>query len=422
MDIARVAPISLQPETAVTAGSPKVVMSTSIQDPDALGSNILSIALIAPKESHRRRISSALAGLDSSTTREFDRYPGIDDLGKLIELNYAVIIIELDSDSEHALDLVENICRDSATTVMVYSEQVYPEMLVRCMRAGAREFLTSPLTPNAIAEAMVRAAVRRPAARVPKKVDGKIFIFAGAKGGAGVTTIASNFAVALAKESSAPTVLIDLNVPLGDAALDLGINAEYSVANALENVSRLDFNFLSRLLTKHQSGLSVLAGPDQYTEVEVTGEAVHKLLSIARQNYSYVVVDAGSRFGGTAKALFQEGATVYLITQVGISELRNSNRLISELLKDSGARIQVVLNRFAPRIMLIDEDDINKALTMPASWKIPSDYNAVRSARNAATPLVMKDSAITRVIQQMVKAASGAAPEPERKKRFGLFG
>ncbi|MBS1798681.1 MAG: hypothetical protein JSS95_02530 [Acidobacteria bacterium] len=397
-------------------------MSTSTKDPDALGSNIISIALIAPRESHRHRISSALAGLHGSTTREFDLYPGIDDLSRLIELSYDVIIIELDSDPEHALDLVENICRDSDATVMVYSEHVYPEMLVRCMRAGAREFLTSPLTPNTIAEALIRAAVRRPTTRPPKKVDGKMFVFVGAKGGSGVTTVASNFAVALAQENTGSTLLIDLNLPLGDAAIELGIHAEYSVANALENASRLDFNYLSRLLAKHPCGLSVLAGPDQYTDVEVTGEAVDKLLSVAKQNYSYVVVDAGSRFGGTDKVLFQQGTAVYLITQVGVSELRNSNRLISELLRDSGASIEVVLNRYAPRMALIDEDSINKALTMRANWKIPSDYNAVRNARNTATPVVSKDSAVTRVIQQMAKAATGATPEPERKKRFGLFG
>jgi pilus assembly protein CpaE len=397
-------------------------MSTSTKDPDALGSNVISIALIAPQESYRHRISSALAELHGSTTREFDLYPGIDDLSRLLELSYDVIIIELDSDPEHALDLVENICRDSAATVMVYSEQVYPEMLVRCMRAGAREFLTSPLTPNTIAEALVRAAVRRPSTRPPKKVDGKMFVFVGAKGGSGATTVASNFAVALAQENGGSTVLIDLNLPLGDAAIDLGINAQYSTANAFENANRLDFNFLSRLLAKHQSGLSVLAGPDQYSDVEVTNDAVDKLLSIARQNFSYVVVDAGSRFGGNTRTLFQEGATVYLVTQVGVSELRNANRLISEFLKDSGLKVEVVLNRYAPRTMTIDEDSINKALTMRASWKIPSDYNAVRNASNTATPLVMKDSAITRVIQQMAKAAIGAAPEPERKKRFGLFG
>ena len=100
---------------------------------------------------------------------------------------------------------------------MVYSAQVYPEMLVRCMRAGAREFLTQPITPATIAEAMVRASVRRPAVRVDqKKAGGKVLIFVGAKGGSGVTTVASNFAVSLAQESDKSTILIDLNLPSGE--------------------------------------------------------------------------------------------------------------------------------------------------------------------------------------------------------------
>ncbi len=111
------------------------------------------------------------------------------------------------------------------------------------MRAGAREFLTQPIAPNTIAEALVRASVRRPAARPAKKVGGKLLVFLGAKGGSGVTTIASNFAVALAQESGQSTVLIDLDLPLGDAALDLGITAQFSTANALQNFEPPGFQF-----------------------------------------------------------------------------------------------------------------------------------------------------------------------------------
>ena len=184
---------------------------------------------------------------------------------RLLEAEYDVVIVELDSNPEYALDLVENICGSSSVTVMVYSEQVYPEMLVRCMRAGAREFLTQPITPSSIAEAMVRASVRRPAVRRQRKMAGKLLVFAGAKGGSGVTTVASNFAVSLARESGQSTVLIDLNLPLGNAALDLGLTPQYSTVNALLNFNRLDSNYLSTLLVKHSSGLSVLAAPDKYT-------------------------------------------------------------------------------------------------------------------------------------------------------------
>lgn len=395
--------------------------STSTKPPDVLGSTVLSVALIGPTESRRKSIASALASLHGSVTREFSFYPEMDDVSRLLDADYDVIIVELDSNPEYALELVENICGTSAVTVMVYSEQVFPEMLVRCMRAGAREFLSQPITSSTIAEAMVRASVRRPSARVTKKQAGKMLIFIGAKGGSGVTTVASNFAVALAQESGRSTVLIDLNLPLGNAALDLGLTPQYSTANALTNSSRLDSNYLSTLLVKHSSGLSVLAAPDKFSPVQVSKEAVEKLLSVTRQDFDYVVVDAGTRFDSIGKALFETGSTVYLVLQVSVSELRNANRLISELFTPNGVRLEVVLNRFTPRALSVDEASINKALTMAATWKIPGDYPAARSAQNTATPLVLEDTPISRVIRQMTKAASGTTESPEKKKRFNLF-
>ena len=398
------------------------MMSTFTQDPDALGANVLSVALIGPEEQRRKAVASALAGSQANVTREFASYPELDDVPRLLEAGYDVIIVELDSNPEQALDLVEHICGNSSVTVMVYSAQSDSELLVRCMRAGAREFLTQPIAPSTIAEALVRASVRRPAARPAKKTGGKLLVFAGAKGGSGVTTIASNFAVSLAQESGQNTLLIDLDLPLGDAALDLGITAQFSTANALQNFSRLDSNFLSKLLTKHSSGLSVLAAPDRYTPIQASDEAVEKLLAVARQDFDYVVVDAGSSIGSTSKALFEGAATVYLVTQVSISELRNSNRLISEFFAPNGAKLEIVLNRFNPRSLGIDEENITKALTMPASWKIPSDYPAVRQAQNTATPLALEDSPISRVIRQMARTACGLPAVAEKKKRFSLFG
>ena len=415
--------ISAQPEgTSPTTGSSNFSMSTFTQDPDALGANVLSVALIGPEEQRRKAVARALASSQTNVTREFASYPELDDMPRLLEADYDVIIVELDSNPEHALDLVESICGRVSGTVMVYSARTDSEMLVRCMRAGAREFLTQPIAPSTIAEALVRASVRRPAARPAKKVGGKLLVFVGAKGGSGVTTIASNFAVALAQESGNNTVLVDLDLPLGDAALDLGINAQFSTANALQEFSRLDSNFLSKLLNKHSSGLSVLAAPDRYTDIQPSSQAVEKLLAVARQDFDYVVVDAGSSLGSTAKVLLGEAATVYLVTQVSISELRNSNRLISEFFRSNGAKLEVVLNRFTPRSLGIDEENITKALTMPAQWKIPSDYPTARQAQNTATSLALEDSPISRAIRRMARTACGLPPDPEKKKRFGLFG
>jgi pilus assembly protein CpaE len=69
---------------------------------------------------------------------------------------------------------------------------------------------------------------------------------------------------------------------------------------------------------------------------------------------------------------------------------------------------------------VIDEESITKALTLPAAWKIPSDYPVVRQAQNSATPFAMGDSTIGDIIRQMARAACGLPSTVEKKKRFGL--
>jgi len=396
-------------------------MSTPTQDPDALGSNVLTIALIGPNQQQRGAIAIALAGLQAGMTREFPAYPELDEIPRMLQDNYDVVIVDLDSNPEYALDLVETICTSGTPTVMVYSAHADQEMLVRCMRAGAREFLTQPFASGSIAEALVRASVRRPTAKTPKKTAGKMLVFLGAKGGSGVTTLACNFGVSLATESGQNVLLIDLHLPLGDAALDLGITAQYSTVNALQNASRLDSNFLSKLLTKHGSGLNVLAAPGKFTQVQYTNDDIDKLLALARQDFDYVIVDAGTRLELADTSLFEQASGIYLITQVSIPELRNSNRLVSEFFAKKGNKLEIVLNRYSPRSLGVDEEHITKALTRPASWRIPNDYETARRTQNTATPLSLEDSPISRVIQEMARTVCGLPPNPEKKKRFGLF-
>ena len=393
------------------------------QYPESFGADAMIIALIGPDEDRRSEAVIALAGTRGTDVREFSFYPpGLDDVPRLLEQHYDVFIIDLDSNPEYALELVESICAKSQATVMVYSSKADPDLLVRCMRAGAREFLTMPFSKATMAEALVRASARKPAPKPGKKAGGKLLVFLGAKGGSGVTTLACNFAVALAQDSGQSTLLIDLDLPLGDAALNLGIVAEYSTVNALQDSSRLDGSFLSKLLTKHSSGLSVLAAPGKFSQFEISNQAVDKLLTVARQEFDNVVVDMGSRLDLTGTVLFKDAFTIYLITQAAITELRNSNRLISQFFNSGGPKLEIVLNRYGPRSLGVADEHITKALTRPATWKIPNDYAAVRQMQNTATPLALTDSPISRLIRQMARSVCGEPAAPPKKKGFSLFG
>jgi pilus assembly protein CpaE len=388
-----------------------------------VGASDLSIALIGPNENRRRIVANALAGSGSSTVREFPSYPSkTNDVPHMMEQNFDVYIIDLDGDQRYALELVEEISANPSVTVMVFSMNNDPNLLMSCMRAGAREFLSQPVALGPLNEALARASTRRPAARTSNKPGGKVLVFLGGKGGSGVTTVACNFAVSLVQDCAQSTVLIDLDLPLGDAALNLGITPQFSTVDALQNYTRLDQNFLSKLLTKHSSGLFVLAAPGKFPQVEVSNEAMERLVAVARMAFDYVVVDAGSRFDLSGTTLVDQADTVYLVMQAGIPELRNSHRVISEYFKNGGSNLEIVLNRFMPRSGGVDEEHISKALTRPVQWKIPSDYVTVRRMQNEATPLAMEDSMIARAIQDMARTACGMPAKAEKKKGFSLFG
>jgi pilus assembly protein CpaE len=424
------------------------------QIPGATGAGDLSIALIGPDERRRKAVAAALAEYQASAKRdtkglgrgarsgasslpagdagqaspagvetwEFPAYPdGIDDLPRMMQQHFDVVIVDLDCNPEYALEIVEGICSLSSAAVMVYSEQADLHLAVRFMRAGAREFLTLPLAHDDIAGALVRVSIRQPASRMDQKTTGSLFVFLGAKGGCGVTTIASNFALALAQESGQNTLLIDFGLPLGDAAINLGMATEYSTANALQDYNRLDSNFLSGLLAKHSSGLNVLAAPSEFSQVQNSKEAVDKLLAVARANFDYVVVDFGSRLDLKDSTLFADSAMLYLITQVGVSELRNANRLISHFFVNRGRDLQIVLNRYIPHSLGLDDKHISKALTRPAQWTIPDDYATARRTRNTANPIVLEDSPISRAITKMARTACGLPATAPRKKRFKIF-
>jgi pilus assembly protein CpaE len=405
--------------------SPFLVSATS----ETLSVEDLSIVLIGPHEGHREEVALALARCGGSQVHAFSSYPpSLDDVPRLLEQHHDAIIIDLDSDPEYALELVESIGSSGSVTVMVYSSKPNPELLVRCMRAGAREFLTLPLEMSLMAESLVRATARKPVAKpvivapsVRKKTSGRLLTFMGAKGGTGVTTLACNFAVALAADTEHKTLLIDLDLPLGDAALNLGIIAEFSTIDALQQPERLDGAFLGRLLVKHDSGIWVLAAPGRFLPFHASNESIDKLIAVARQEFDNVVVDTGSRLDLTGCSLFKEASAVYLVTQAGIPELRNSNRLISQFFSEGGPNLEIVLNRHEQKLTGVSEKDITKALTRPAQWKIPNDYASVQRMQIEASPLVLSDSSIARQIRQMAEAVTGQPVAAPKKKAFGFF-
>jgi len=382
----------------------------------------MSVAIVDPDFERGNAVSAIVCTMrPNGTTPRITRLRDVENPQALRNHGIDVVLIALDGDKEQAQQAIDTICTLGGFSPIVYGERPDGELLIQCMRLGVREFLHYPFEQGVIQEAFRRRASRGHLTPMHRKVIGKSFVFLGAKGGSGVTTVACNFAVELAQESGRSTLLIDLDLPLGDAALCLGVSSsEFSTLDALRDAERLDATYLSKLVSKHESGLYVLGAPGRYVRVPPPGQSVDQLLTAASKCFDYVVVDAGSRLELAETRLFDLVSTIYLVTQVSVSELRNANRLITECLEDYSTKIEVVWNRYTGDVFGIDDKTVEGALTLPAQWKIPNDFAAVRRTQDNAEPL--EESGVRRVIKKMALAAAGKQEEKQEKKKAGLFG
>ena len=331
--------------------------------------------------------------------------------------------MELDADQELALELVERICAKKLTaTVMVYCARHDADLMVASMRVGAREFLSAAVEPAVLREALERAMARN-AIQEERKISGRTLVFWSPKGGSGVSTLAANFAIALRWESEAPVLLADLNPQLGSISVLLGMTPRFTVDEALRSARRLDPEFVSTLVGKHKSGISVISAPDEFSpSVEIEGRAVGKFLDIARNQFSWVVVDAGPGMGSHLASVFEMSSVIYLVAQLDIPSLHSAQRFIAYNRRSGGHLIEVVVNRYDARRTDFDEEAVSKALGLNPKWKIPNDYAAASRAANTGDPLMTQRSAAASAIRAMARSACGRPVQPARKSGWSIFG
>lgn len=382
------------------------------------------VALICPNEGYRGQLERALEAEGAKVTGGDDVYPGYAQIPALLEAGCDAYIVEIDSDQDLALDLVETICsRRPSATVMVYSALHDPDRMVSSMRAGAREFLSGSVATAQLREALLRATARNSDQSV-KKAAGRTIVFWSAKGGSGVSTLAANFAMALRTEAVEPVLLADLNPQLGSLSVLLGITPRFTVAEALKSARRLDAEFVATLVAEHKSGVSFIAAPDTFNSSLVIEErAVARLIDLARNQYPWVVIDAGPSLGAGVEPVFQMANVIYLVTQLDIPSLHNSQRFIAHMLEAGDRRIEVIVNRYDPRKAEFDDERVAKALGLAPKWKIPNDYAAAHRAANTGNALILEKSPVAQALRVLARSACGKPLHPvKRKGSWGLFG
>jgi pilus assembly protein CpaE len=329
-------------------------------------------------------------------------------------------------DVRGAVAFVERLrAADATTGIFFVAGDSNPDAILQSMRAGANEFFTWPPAKDALDEGIKRTAGRRAASAPPQATT---MVFFGAKGGAGTTTMAVNCAVEVARLSKRPTVIVDLKPGLGEVSLFLGVRSRYTLLDALDNLHRLDGDFLRELVVKHKSGLEMLAGSDLFDRPGPgDSSALEEVFRLLGRQYEYIIIDAGSQMNPCSVSALYTADMIGLVANPDVPCVRNAQRLLDRIgqLGPCAERVKILLNRAAEPYP-IPPAQLQSALGQPIFHTFPSDYKAVSSALNSGVPLALSgntemaaqfDTFIRRIIN-----TGAEAPAPVAATRRNAFG
>jgi pilus assembly protein CpaE len=345
-----------------------------------------------------------------------------------------IVVIDIRGEASSGMATIERF-RAGHPTVALFAiaAQAEPDLILQAMRAGANEFFAWGQAGSQAARSMEesfhnavrRTATRHAAASASTRQPCVTNVFLGAKGGAGTTTVAVNCAVELARLTKRPTAIVDLKPSLGEVALFLGVRPRFTVLDAIENLHRLDREFLRELMARHKSDLDILAGSEQFDRPNPQdASAIEELLRVLSRQYDYIVIDAGNMINSTTASALYAADTVFLVANPDVPSIRNAQRLVDRVrqLGAGSERVKILLNRVSDQ-NLIAPKQIETALGYGIHHAFSSDYRTVSTALNSGVPLALANHSdlagqFSSFARQLLGVQEEVKPEPEKRRTF----
>jgi pilus assembly protein CpaE len=311
------------------------------------------------------------------------------------------------------LDALADVCDPDTRVVLIGAENdigLYRTLLAR----GIAEYLVGPITPLTYVATVQRLFAREPAGTV-----GKTVAVIGAKGGVGASMLAQNLAWTLAEEQRRPTLLLDLDLRFGSAAINLDLRPATGVEKYLTEPGKLDSALLDRLIVARGDYLSVLPGPrDPLGDFEPEPEALEQLLAIARRSFPQVVMDLPCEWSAATREALTSADEVLVVASPDLVNLRNAKALLERLrsMRPNDAPPRLLLNACrVPRRREIDPAEFAESLGVAASGCIAFDPGTFGAA--AAEGRTIREQAPRSAAQKACRALARELTGQEETRR-----
>lgn len=298
----------------------------------------------------------------------------------------AVVVVDLDSKRRESLIALQGLTsRIALRTPVIVLTDAFDDALARWfLQIRVADFLRKPVEPREVLRTCVR--VLRAATDTPGG-NGQILTFLAATGGVGATTLAIESAMLLHRDSRAPdtTCLVDLDFQNSACADYLDIEPRLELEDIGSHPDRLDMQLLEVMLSRHRSGLSVVAAkgrPAERTQPEAA--FILRLLDLVSSRFENVVIDLPRTWDGWTDQVVLGSSRVYVVTDMTVPGLRFGRRsanAIATRLPD--AKPRVIVNRFEQQLLFgtgLRRTDVERTLEGYLEGTVSNNYKLVREA------------------------------------------
>jgi pilus assembly protein CpaE len=312
-----------------------------------------------------------------------------------------LIVVAADEPLIRAIDTIQLLtsAADADWVVVAMATHDDANLFRKLMLAGVRNVLLRSWSPSELRVAMQTAHRAASAGHVSSASGpaqgsaGSIITVFGDKGGVGKTTLATNLALALARETSCSVALVDLDLPHGDIAVLLNLSSERSVAAAMSEAVLADPLLLQAQLASGPEGVRVLSGSIAAGTAHqaIVGAQVTALLTRLSELHDYVVVDTPPGINEFSAAALDVASVALLVTTPELPCLRRTRTCLDMLqtMGYSADKVKVLLNRTSSKTN-IDETQARKVIEQPIWWRVSNDH-AVLAAAAAGRPVVLAE-------------------------------
>lgn len=310
--------------------------------------------------------------------------------------------------------------------IIVYSSLTDGASIRKAMLAGARDYLAAPLSAatlmasiRVIQEQETTRERRLSGERTDRGAGGTVITLFGAKGGIGKTTIATNLATALCRETGESVVIVDMDTRFGDVAVMMDMPSERTVTEASRDYERLDRSNIREYLHNHPTGVSVLPAPQNPSDWEMIGpEPIEKIVRVLSQTFNYVILDTPGTFNEVVGISLELATVVLLITSMDVSSIKDTVMALNMLRAWSfpEEKIKLLVNH-SNIANSIRDTDVARTLDYEIFWQIPFDA-AVSRAGQIGQPVLLSSprSKASQNLAELARALGGVRqPQPKQK-------